>query len=54
MVVLPAPLGPMKPKTSPSAEFQRQIIHGPQRAVGFGQILGLDHGRGFRVRVQGK
>ena len=43
VVVLPAPLGPMKPNTSPCVELEVEPVDGEQVAVFLGQIAGFDH-----------
>ena len=43
VVVLPAPLGPRKPKISPSLNFQVQRIHGREPVVVFGEVHQFNH-----------
>ena len=38
VVVLPAPSGPTRPKISPRADLEIQVIHGRQLAEAAGQI----------------
>ena len=33
VVVLPAPLGPISPQTSPGADLERQVVHGTEVVV---------------------
>ena len=46
VVVLPAPSGPTRPKISPSATAERQVVHRGQIAESLRQMFGLD---GHRV-----
>ena len=43
VVLLPAPLGPMKPNISPGADLQAEVIDRQQVAVTFGEIQEFDH-----------
>ena len=43
VVVLPAPLGPRKPKTSPLLHLERERMHGGEVAVGSRELLEFDH-----------
>ena len=52
VVVLPAPLGPRKPKASPSSTSRSTSTMPAMRPVGLGELLGLDDGRhGTVLRV---
>ena len=44
VVVLPAPLGPMKPNRSPAARSSSIDWIGEQLAVFLRQVVGFDHG----------
>ena len=45
VVVLPAPLGPRKPNTSPRLDLERDVLDAAVAAVALGQRLGLDDRR---------
>ena len=53
MVLLPAPLGPMKPKSSPASIFRLRRFDGDVIAVRFAKIDKFDHVRAecSKVRV---
>ena len=46
VVVLPAPLGPRKPTTSPRLDPERDIVDGDDVSVALGEMGGLDHAAG--------
>ena len=48
VVVLPAPFGPSRPKISPRADRERDVVHGRDAAVALGQTLRLDDGVAHR------
>ena len=39
VVVLPAPLGPRKPSTSPGLHLEAHIVDGGERLVALGEVL---------------
>ena len=43
VVVLPAPLGPTRPITSPGLHFEGELVHRDELAVELGQSVDLDH-----------
>ena len=44
VVLLPAPLGPRKPKTSPRRDGERHAADGLDLAVGLDEVVDLDGG----------
>ena len=49
VVVLPAPFGPSRPKTSPSLDLEAHAGYGELLAVALVQVLDLDHAHASRL-----
>ena len=52
-MVLPAPLGPISPQTSPASTVEREVVHGAQVVVIHAEVANRDHrgGNGLVARV---